>query len=508
MHAVRIVLAIAFAGLALFSARPSSAEEPSVEGDEMAWLDDGVVRVGANLSLGGAITWLGPSGSDLNLVNNHDWGRQIQMSFYSGPVPYEPDGRKPKPHWAGLGWNPIQSGDCFGNRSKVLSHESRDGELHVVCRPMHWPLENVPGECTFESRIRLDGGLVRVAGRLNNARPDREWRPAGGQELPATYVNGPYWRLMTYTGDRPFTGGPLERIPQQTEPGFPWRFWDGTERWAALVNDEGWGLGVVMPATTRFCGGFAGKEGAGGTKDAPTGYIAPLGHEILDSEIVYDFEYVLRMGTLEEIRETARGEVTGESGPSGRDGSDGRNGLDGPSISSGPSGPPNPAWIFQQTRQGWYYADARDGGWPISGELAVSALPPGPGAPSPPRTPAMLSPRTFWRAEDAPILEIELAAPLPAGVSMRARWWRHGESAFAPESVPFELVAPERTASEPETGESPKPVAARARLADSPGYRGGILQLRIEFGVPAEGSEARSGVSPGLARIRAIRLED
>jgi hypothetical protein len=26
------------------------------------------------------------------MINSYDWGRQIQMSFYSGPVPYVPEG--------------------------------------------------------------------------------------------------------------------------------------------------------------------------------------------------------------------------------------------------------------------------------------------------------------------------------------------------------------------------------------------------------------------------------
>jgi hypothetical protein len=75
---------------------------------EPAWLDNGVIRVGADLELGGAITWLGPSGTEKNLINNHDWGRQIQMSFYSGPVPFEPDGKKPDEHWKQLGWNLVE----------------------------------------------------------------------------------------------------------------------------------------------------------------------------------------------------------------------------------------------------------------------------------------------------------------------------------------------------------------------------------------------------------------
>ena len=70
--------------------------------DRMSYLDNGVIRLGVNLELGGAITYLSKSKSDTNLINSYDWGRQIQMSQYSGPVPFTPHGKQPKKEWAGL----------------------------------------------------------------------------------------------------------------------------------------------------------------------------------------------------------------------------------------------------------------------------------------------------------------------------------------------------------------------------------------------------------------------
>ena len=46
---------------------------------DMTYVDNGVVRLGVDLNLGGAITWLSKSKSDLNLINSWDWGRQVQM---------------------------------------------------------------------------------------------------------------------------------------------------------------------------------------------------------------------------------------------------------------------------------------------------------------------------------------------------------------------------------------------------------------------------------------------
>ena len=75
----------------------------------MSYLDNGVIKIGINLDIGGAITYLSPSGSKENAINSHDWGRQIQMSFYSGPNPYQPEGTEVRESWKFLGWNPIQS---------------------------------------------------------------------------------------------------------------------------------------------------------------------------------------------------------------------------------------------------------------------------------------------------------------------------------------------------------------------------------------------------------------
>ena len=87
---------------------------------KMSFLDNGVVRLGVDLNLGGAVTYLSRSDTEQNLVNSFDCGRQIRMFLYSGPVPFAVAGKQPKPEWRFIGWNPIQVGDAFGNAAKVL----------------------------------------------------------------------------------------------------------------------------------------------------------------------------------------------------------------------------------------------------------------------------------------------------------------------------------------------------------------------------------------------------
>lgn len=413
----------------------------------MGYLDNGQIRLGVNLELGGAITFLAPAGGE-NLINSYDFGRQIQMSHYCGPHPFAPNGKKPLKEWAGLGWNPIQSGDCFGNRSRVLDYKNDGKTIYVRCIPMQWPLNDEPGECTFECWIKLRGNTAEVRSRLNNHRSDPTQYSACGQELPAVYTNGPWYRLMTYTGDRPFTGGKLIQVPAN----FPWSVFQATEHWAALVNESGVGVGIWEPGVTSFVGGFFGDPGKGGPTDAPTGYIAPLGVDILDHDIAYEYRYVLIVGGLEEIRRTAYAQPRDDAPPSYR---------------------------FSRDRQGWYYVNATDTGWPIRGELKVSLDT---------DNPQMIGPTGFWKAEKAPKLTLE-AAYSTKQTQARVFWKRSDAPEFDPaRSLSFDIVP------------DGKFHRYTVDLAASPEYRGAVTGLRIDPVV--------SGGKGDYVRVRSISLHE
>ena len=414
--------------LAACAALGAGAETEAAKPQPMSYLDNGVIRLGVNLELGGAITYLSASNSRTNLINSHDWGRQIQMSHYSGPVPFAPHGKQPNSTWAGLGWNPIQCGDCYGNRSKILAHRNNGREIYVKCTPMQWPLNNEPGECTFECWIRLQSNTAQVRSRLNNRRSDKTQYEGRGQEQPAIYTCGPWHRLMTYTNDRPFTRGAVAQIPAK----FPWSGWNATENWAALLDETDFGVGIWEPDTFNFIGGFYGKPGAGGPKDDPTGYIAPLQNEILDFNITSEYSYTLIVGRLEDIRKF----VYQHSGKT-----------------------TTPDYQFKHDRQHWYYHHASDTGWPIRGQLEVQLEG---------NHPQLLGPAGFWQAEDAPRLFIQAACKVS---QPRARifWSRWDNPAFSEsQSVNFEMIP------------DGKFRTYEVKLAASPEYRGSITGLRFD----------------------------
>lgn len=391
---------------------PTATAKEKIGESKMEYIDNGVIKVGVNLALGGAITYMADSETGKNIVNNYDWGRQIQMSFFAFPAPYIEKGQKPKDHWKHIGWNPIQAGDDYGNGSKVTDFKKTDTTIYVKCIPMQWPLNNVPGECTYECMIQLKGNTAQVRCRLNNARSDKTKYEGKHQELPAVYTNGEYYRLMTYRGDKPFTGDKITQIPKKAGGGFPWSYWLATENWAALVNDKNWGLGIYKPNNYFFIGGFAGKEGSGGTYDSPTGYIAPLHTEILDHNITYDYNYALILGSLDEIR--------------------------GYAVQQGKNAKP-PDWHFKKDRQHWRYQAAdrqgTDAGWPIKEYVELDLSKPGMAAVSPP---------TLWQAKDAPNLYINAAFKTSQKKSSVA-WTKyeadnHNPSFGAERRVDFDIV--------------------------------------------------------------------
>lgn len=362
LRRIRAVMLLPWCACALALGAAGADEE------KVSYLDNGQVKLGVNLSLGGAITYLSRSDSTDNLINSHDWGRQVQQSYYSGPHPFG----ESHPAWKNWPWNPITSGDVYGNRGRTLDHRNDGKTIYVKSTPMQWALKNVPGDCTFETWQTLDRNQVRVRNRLTNARADKTNYRAHDQELPAVYTTGKYHRLITYDGSAPFTGAAVREVWNQ---GPPWTNWTATEHWAALVNEAGWGLGVIHPGVVRWIGGFAGQRnvpGKSGPKDGPTGYISPIRREILDHNIVYEFEYRLVLGSVEQIRAAAE-----ELRPD-----------------------PRPEWRWEKDRQHWTSVHLQDQGWPIAGAWKLKLEE---------NDPQLLSPELRFAAADVPRLTLTAA---------------------------------------------------------------------------------------------------
>lgn len=265
--------------------------------------DNGILRVKFDLTRGGAINYISLSGSNRNLVNIHDEGRYIQQSYYAGKrVDRKAEGQSPR--WSPWNWNPIQVGDDFKNRAKILDYSEYGDTLYVKCIPMMWDMNNQPAEAEMEQKTILIGNALKIHCRITCHRTDTIYGEGilNDQELPAVYPISSLKNLYSYLGNEPFTGDTLSN-PEVVflSSGFWGRYHNVNEHWIAFVDDNKWGMGVYNSNCTDFLAGMHGKPG-GESVDNSTSYIAPVKKEALYKNSVYEYDYYIIIGSVDEIR--------------------------------------------------------------------------------------------------------------------------------------------------------------------------------------------------------------
>lgn len=280
-----------------------SQPEPLHVADSKPVISNGVLTLKLDLTRGGAICYLSLAGSDRNIVNINDEGRYIQQSYYAGKsVNRQSEGQSPS--WSPWSWNPIQVGDAFGNRAKILDFKKEESELYVKCTPMQWDMKNRPAEAEMEQWTTLQGNTLKVKNRLTCHRTDKIYGDSilNDQELPAVYPISALKKLYTYLGDLPFKNEAMSNPDViNLSSGFWGTYKNVSEHWMAFVDDKLWGMGVYNPKCYYFLAGMAGvpdKEAL----DGSTSYIAPVKKEILYKKCVYEYEYYIIVGSLTEIR--------------------------------------------------------------------------------------------------------------------------------------------------------------------------------------------------------------
>lgn len=273
-------------------------------------LDNGTIRLRLGTEYGGSIVHLGLSDGP-NLINNFDRGRQIQQSYYAGR-----DIVRPGQHdsWSPWAWNPIQSGDVYGNQGRIVEMTLDGHSAYVKTVPAFWERDGVYCEsCTMETWITLDKNKAHVRSRFEIGANETGIGAVipRHQELPAIYTVSSLGRLVTYLGDSPCTGGSPIRITKKTipdQPDMPWNYWPSpeypgasTEMWAAATDSSLNGIGIVSRDAELFIGG---KYGSSSTNPfaSPTTYFSPLRTVGLGPGSVLESSYTLIVGHVDEIR--------------------------------------------------------------------------------------------------------------------------------------------------------------------------------------------------------------
>lgn len=270
------------------------------------------INVGCDLTRGGAIYYISKTDTSYNLINIHDEGRYVQQSYYAGNnVDRKNEGQAK--NWSPWPWNPIQSGDAGTNRAKVVDYRKQEDTLYVKCRPLLWDMTNADtAECYLESWVWLEENIVHLKSKITVFRTDSIWGVGvRNQELPAVYPIADLNKLVSYKGNKPWTGDTLSGIDNRKEwekyeknGTWPWIKWKNPEKWAACVNSDDWGLGVYCPVAEAIAGGYSTsrKKISGKYNSGTTGYIAPLADVNLGMFDTYEYQTDLIIGTVDEIR--------------------------------------------------------------------------------------------------------------------------------------------------------------------------------------------------------------
>jgi hypothetical protein len=260
----------------------------------VAYVENSVMRVGANLSWGGAIVEISHAGH--NLVDDHDTGRLVQASLYDQYGRYT---SHDAPDW---GWNPVQGGDKHNHGSRVLNYTNDGKTMYVKTAMVEWNPGDKGGgvdaavnsDVTLETWITLDPTRpehVTVRYRAATTGPER----TGNNEFPALFAAPWLNRFVTYQGFSPWT---REATSEPSFGDFPniAELHNLNERWGAWLNDHDFGLAMYFPEHNRGTSANAYRI------PRVTNYLRPGMFESISSAKSIDITFDLIIGNLVDLR--------------------------------------------------------------------------------------------------------------------------------------------------------------------------------------------------------------
>lgn len=282
---------------------------PDLEkGITATFIENDRFKLGAHLRWGGAISYVQdktcPIDGVKNLVNEADTGRLIQQSWYGTreEALYDNavyDGKK-------IGYNPVQGGDQFMNRSRLIDVEVTATTLYVKAQPMDWGLDGHLTPSYMENTYTLQDDVILVDNRFVDF---SGWEhPVTGQEIPALYTISYLDTFVWYDGASPWTGDTLtthsELKFRAEQTPFPLKH-SNTETWCAFIKTpEDWGLGLYVPGIDKWNAQRHKYDGSRDPKADSCGYVAPTNQIQIVSYEPLEYSYLLTAGSTEEIRAT------------------------------------------------------------------------------------------------------------------------------------------------------------------------------------------------------------
>lgn len=263
--------------------------------------DQAKLALGFNMTAGGALGSLLYNGREL--VDYTDYGRYIQFSMYDGNDFYGAQGNDPYGNW---GWNPIQAGSKAGGSSiigaQVLEFRTFEGGIYIKSLGKEWGQYDQDSDIIYETWAWLLVGYFKIYTRATHTGNDSH--AASTQEFPAAYFATSLTHSFAYTGDVPFTGGPITELDHVAREGEYAGLGNcppinPNENWAAFGTADRFGLILAVPPQPfleprwNICLLY----------DRPqVGYIGPVAYFDVPRQAVREMTYYLIPGPIDAAR--------------------------------------------------------------------------------------------------------------------------------------------------------------------------------------------------------------
>ena len=300
----KLELTVLGAKSSCFRLEDLTLEKRTLPTEDTVYISDGKYKLGVKLTWGGGISYLEDlldnDNSLTNLLNEHDTGRLVQQSYYgTNKAPYE-CGTYNGQTW---GYTPVQGGDQYNNRSKLVDFKIENNAIYVKCRPLDWAKNGEYTPSYMENTYTLQDGHIEVSNRFTDF--SGYTHRNAHQELPAFYTVSYLSEFVCYTGKNAWRDGELT-----VKSDLP--FWAGnsnaylnlssSETWCAWRAPNGYGVGVYTPVAEILLAGRFEYNGSKDAKNNATNYVAPLITKTLKSYEPFEYTYYITTGSTDEIR--------------------------------------------------------------------------------------------------------------------------------------------------------------------------------------------------------------
>jgi len=288
--------------LLAFAPATSLQAKPERPKPDLKFIDNQVMKLGMDRSMGASITWLSWQGQPGNIINIHDPGRLLQQSYYAGlSLDRQKDGQHKA--WSPWPWNPIQGGGVMSWARVTRFEQAEPGKIFAETVPKLWDMPDEEAEALMQQKVEFVAGMpnvVEVNNRLVCKRKDGDrWgdKPLRRhQELPACYFTSEFRHFECYLGDRKW-----QKVEQK--PGPPWGRATPPLNIMACFNDQGQGVALFSPTANEHWN--FGPHQKYNPKAKPTDgacvHMAPIAAVNLGPRSILQYRYWLVTGERERI---------------------------------------------------------------------------------------------------------------------------------------------------------------------------------------------------------------